>query len=161
MHPCLHSCSSQWAVRHSFRLTCPWPTARPGLRCQRDLRRCASPTTSVLSPARPELRLPGVGDLRNLNIDLGDVPDGRYREVEVIRMSHMSLEDCRVGDFRPSSPSRLFYCVMTPSRLCHMSAEGEWTILTLIRTKWMPTACLWCTMRKELPASGRANLVRI
>lgn len=97
MHLCLHSCSSHWAVRHSFRLTCPWPTARPGPRCQRDLRRCASPTTAVLSPARPQLRLPGVGDIRNLNIDLGDVPDGRYREVEVIRMSHMIMKSCRVG----------------------------------------------------------------
>lgn len=81
MHLSLHICSSRWAVRYSLRLPCQ--QLRPDLRPQRVVRRLASPTTSVLSPSQPQIRLPGVGDLRNLNVDLGDVPDGRYREVEV------------------------------------------------------------------------------
>ena len=84
MHLCLHSCASHSAVRQSFRSTCKqWTAARPGLSPVKRFRRFASPTTSVLSPSQPQIRLPGVGDLKNLNVDLSDVPDGRYREVEV------------------------------------------------------------------------------
>lgn len=52
----------------------------------------------MLSPAQPQLRLPGVGDLRNLNIDLGDVPDGRYREVEVSDMLQTDVQDVLLLD---------------------------------------------------------------
>ena len=41
------------------------------------------PQQPFCHPSQPKISIPGVGDLRNLNVDLSDVPDGRYREVEV------------------------------------------------------------------------------
>lgn len=42
-----------------------------------------SAPAAVLTRSQPGLNIPGLGDLSKLNVDLSDVPDGKYREVEV------------------------------------------------------------------------------
>ncbi len=85
MHPCLHSCPARGlAFRYSFRSTCGlWHSSRSCLQSRRQAFRSAAPT-AVLTRPQSGLNIPGIGDLSKLaNVDLSDVPDGRYREVEV------------------------------------------------------------------------------
>ena len=87
MNLCLHSCSSHVAFRHSFSSTClRWQSTRSVLQHRKETRQLVLVTAAVLSPSRPDLRIPGVGDLKNLSVDLSDVPDGRYREVKVSKL---------------------------------------------------------------------------
>lgn len=85
MHPCLHSCPARGlAFRYSFRSTCGlWHSSRSCLQRRRQTFQSAAPS-AVLTRPQSGLSIPGVGDLSKLaNVDLSDVPDGRYREVEV------------------------------------------------------------------------------
>ena len=85
MHPCLHSCPARGlAFRYSFRSTCGlWHSSRSCLQSRRQTFRSAA-ATAVLTRPQSGLNIPGVGDLSKLaNVDLSDVPEGRYREVEV------------------------------------------------------------------------------
>ena len=85
MRPCLHSCPARGlAFRYSFRSTCGlWHSSRSCLQSRRQAFRSAAPT-AVLTRPQSGLNVPSISDLSKLaNVDLSDVPDGRYREVEV------------------------------------------------------------------------------
>ncbi|DBB04853.1 TPA: hypothetical protein ACH3X3_010141 [Trebouxia sp. C0006] len=101
MHPCLHSCPARGlAFRHSFRSTCgSWHSSRSCLQSRKQTFRSAAPT-AVLTRPQSGLNIPGVGDLSKLaNVDLSDVPDGRYREVEAV--SYVSRRRMDQADFDP------------------------------------------------------------
>lgn len=136
MHPCLHSCPARGHLfRHSALSSTLWHTGRPHLRNSRNAYWTAPPA-AVLTKQQQGLNIPGVGDLSKLaNVDLSDVPDGRYREVEVCLTFHAQSFTSNVRGYQPLISHRNDISQMTTCRQCHMSAEDVWTRLTSTHTK--------------------------
>lgn len=137
MHPCLHSCPARGHLfRHSaLSSSTLWHTGKPHLRNRRNAYWTAPPA-AVLTKQQQGLNIPGVGDLSKLaNVDLSDVPDGRYREVEVRLTCYAQSFKDNVRGKQPLISHCNDISLLTTCRQCHMSAEDVWTRLTSTHTK--------------------------
>lgn len=82
MHLHLSSCPGLSFSRSLHTSDSWWRFRKPFTSCHIRSRQFRAPTALLTKP-RPGLNIPGIGDISNLKVDLSDVPDGRYREVEV------------------------------------------------------------------------------
>ena len=126
MHHCLHSCpAAGLSFRYTFRSTrSVWQITRPSLRRDRRPSRPA-PTQAVLTKQPSALSIPGVGDLSKLKVDLSDVPDGRYREVEVSIMPWSSTPTAKNASASVFGADMLPICIIAGSIICQQKAYGS------------------------------------
>ena len=125
MHQCLHSCpAAGLSFRYTFRSTrSVWQTTKPSLRRDRRASR-PTPTQAVLTKQPSALSIPGVGDLSKLKVDLSDVPDGRYREVEVSILPWSSTA-AKAAYASAFGAGVSIHCVIAGNIICQQKAYGS------------------------------------
>lgn len=85
---------------------------KPFSSCYKPARHFQTPTALLTRP-QTGLNIPGIGDISNLKVDLSDVPDGRYREVEV--QCHATIY---LTPYKQASP-RILCSICSVCRQCH------------------------------------------